>query len=121
MLWMPYFPSHDTLNKLLYSFCEMNAMPQVYQLLGLMVVKLGRLKIHVNVWTLLMTKFIELGRFNEMNAMLSERFVPKDKGSCVAHIKAVCGEVRNVAVSGVFHILKCDYQVYPFFLFKIGG
>jgi len=41
MLRMPYYPSHDTFNKVLYSCCKMNAMPQVYQLLGLMVVKLG--------------------------------------------------------------------------------
>jgi hypothetical protein len=41
MLRMPYYPSHDTFNKLLYSFCKMNAMPQVYQLFGLMIVELS--------------------------------------------------------------------------------
>jgi len=109
MLRMSYYPSHDTFNKLLSSLCEINAMPQVYQLLGLMVVKLG-IEMDVSVWTLLVTKFIELEILNEMNAMLSDGFVLDDKGSCVAHIHAVCDEVRNVAASGVFHIPDCDYQ-----------
>lgn len=117
MLMMCYYPSPDIFNKLVYSFCEINAMPQVYQLLGLMVVKLGT-EIDVNVWTLLMTKFIELESFNDMDDMLSEGFVPEDKGSCVAHINAVCDEVTAVAASGVFHILDCYYQAYPFIYLK---
>lgn len=114
MLRMGYYPSYDAFNKLLYSFCEINAIPRVYQLLGLMVVKLG-VEIDLNVWTLLMTKFIELESFNEINAMLSAGFVPQDKDSCIAHAHAVLEEVRNVAASGVFHIQDCDYKSYPFF------
>ena len=109
MLRMSYYPCDDNFNKLLYSLCEINTMPQVYQLLSLMVVKLG-IEMDVSVWTLLVTKFIELEILNEMNAMLSDGFVLDDKGSCVAHIHAVCDEVRNVAASGVFHIPDCDYQ-----------
>jgi len=117
MLRMGYYPSHDAFNKLLYSFCEINAIPPVYQLLGLMVVKLG-IEMDVNVWTLLMTKFIELESFNDLNAMLYDGFVPQDKDSCIAHVHAVCEEVRNVAASGVFHIPDCDYQSYQFFYLR---
>ena len=82
MLRMPYYPNHDTFNRLLYSFCKMNAMPQGNQLLGLMVVKLG-FETSVNVWAALVTKFVRMRSLNQIDAMLSQGFVPGEGSSAM--------------------------------------
>jgi len=93
----------------------MNVMPQAYQIFRLMVNNLG-IEISVNVWTSLVTKFIEEGSTDTLLIqMLSEGFV-LDKGKYVAKNYALCDEVATAATSGVFQTLDyCDYRTSPLF------
>ncbi|XP_022636880.1 putative pentatricopeptide repeat-containing protein At1g16830 isoform X3 [Vigna radiata var. radiata] len=57
-----YSPSPLTFRMLLHSFCNINALPQAFQLLALMTV-LG-IDFSVNIWTILIHNYCRLGRLH---------------------------------------------------------
>ncbi|WVY99613.1 hypothetical protein V8G54_025683 [Vigna mungo] len=57
-----YSPSPLTFRMLLHSFCNINALPQAFQLLALMTV-LG-INFSVNIWTILIHYYCRLGRLH---------------------------------------------------------
>ncbi|ESW22834.1 hypothetical protein PHAVU_005G185300 [Phaseolus vulgaris] len=62
MLRAGYFPSPLSFRMLLNSFCNINALPQVYQLLALITV-LG-INFSVNIWTILIHSYCKLGHLH---------------------------------------------------------